>query len=497
VLRPVLLLAGCAVPLLAQEPGHPAVESMIPKIDALVERAFALGLTPALGVAVVMDGRTVYQRALGFADVERRVPATTETLWYVASTSKSFTGFGVALLEAAGELDLTAPITRILPNARWHPDVRPDELDLIAFLTHTHGLQGNGPVVMAAAFTGAVEERRWPELLQYHAPTGSRDLVYSNLGYNVAAMAIDAKRAEGWKAYVRRAVFEPAGMRETYAVVSGLDPARIAQPHQFTAEGTFARLPFEKRDVTMNSAGGHLSTLADLARWITVHMDGGMLAGRRVFPEAVVRRSHELLGRRDGRFAAFQRDGWGLGWDIGSYEGEPMVSRFGGYVSYRSHISFLPGRRVGVVAQVNGGPGSALTDLIAAYVYDLALGRPDADARAAELLAGAVETVERAKAGVAQDRARRAARPQTLPRPLTDYTGVFESPALGRVEWRLEGGALRARIGVLEPGVEVFDAAANQLRVQLPGSGEVVAFVFEGNGPATAVRFQGYTFTRR
>jgi hypothetical protein len=65
------------------------------------------------------------------------------------------------------------------------------------------------------------------------------------------------------------------------------------------------------------------------------------------------------------------------------------------------------------------------------------------------------------------------------------------------VEWRLERGVLRARIGVLDPAVEVFDAAANRLRVQLPGGGDVVEFVFEGNGPATAVRFQGYTFTRR
>jgi CubicO group peptidase (beta-lactamase class C family) len=493
--RRLLLLVACAGPLPAQS--HPPVDSMIPKIDALVERAFALGLTPGLGVAVVVDGRTVYQRALGSADLGRRVPATAETLWYVASTSKSFTGFGIALLEAAGELDLNQPITRLLPNARWHPDARPDELTLAAFLTHTHGLEGGGPVVMSAAFTGGVEERRWPELLQYHPPTGSRELAYSNVGYNVAAMAIDAKRPEGWKAYVQEAVFEPAGMRQTYARVSGLDPARIAQPHQFTAEGTFVPLPFEKRDLTMNAAGGHLSTLADLARWITVHMDGGMLEGRRVFPEAVVRRSHQLLARRDARFAVFQRDGWGLGWDIGRYEGDSMVSRFGGYVSYRSHISFLPGRRVGVVAQTNGGPGGSLTDFIAAYVYDLAAGRSDADARADERLAGAGPALERAREAVAQDRARRAARPQELPRPLTDYTGTFESPALGVLEWRVEGGALRARLGVLEPAVEVFDGAAGRLRVQLPGGGEVMEFVFEGNGPARAVRFRQHTFTRR
>jgi len=469
---------------------------MIPRIDAFVERAFALGLTPALGVAVVVDGRIVYQRALGFADVADRVPATTATLWYVASTSKSFTGFGVALLEAAGALDLTAPITGILPAARWHPDARPEQLDLIAFLTHTHGLQRDGPVILSAAYTGAVEERRWPELLQYHAPTGSRELAYTNLGYNVAAMAIDARRPEGWKEYLRRAVYQPAGLHDTYAVVTGLDPARIARPHRLTADGTFERQPFEKRDATMNAAGGHLSTLSDLSRWITVHMDGGMLDGRRVFPEAVVRRSHELLARRESEFAVFQRAGWGLGWDIGRYEGEPIVSRFGGYVGFRSHISFLPARRVGVVAQTNGGTAGPLTDFIAAYVYDLAAGRPDADARAEERLAGAAPALERARTAAREDRARRAARPQTLPRPLADYTGSFESPALGRMEWRVENGALRARFGVLEPAVEVFDAAAGQLRMQLPGNGEVVAFVFEGDGPATGLRFRDYVFAR-
>ena len=491
-----LLAIVTVLPLAAQAPTPVPVTAMVPKIDALVERVFALGLTPAMGVAVVMDGKTVYQRTLGMADADRRVAASDETLWYVASTSKSFTGFGAALLEAEGTLDLSAPVTRTVPHARWHPDAKPADLNLIAFLTHTHGLEGNGPLVLAAAFTGAVPEARWPELLQYHQPTASRQLAYSNLGYNVAAMAIDARRPEGWKAYIDRAVFQAAGMRSTFATLSGLEPARIAQPHDFTADGKFVALPFEKRDATMNAAGGHVATLADLARWIRVHMDDGMLDGQRVFPAAVVQRSHELLAGRPTRFAMFEREGWGLGWDIGTYQGDRMVSRFGSYASYRSHVSFLPNRRVGVVAQVNGAPAGPLTDMIAAYVYDLAAGRPDADQRVAQALEGAGPGAERMKNAVREDRARRAARSQALPRALSDYTGTFESPAIGRMEWRADGNALRLRWGVLEPGIEVFDAAAARMRVQLPGSGEVATFIFEGASPATAVRFRDYTLAR-
>jgi CubicO group peptidase (beta-lactamase class C family) len=494
--RALFLFITCTGTLAAQQPPHPPVEEMVPKIDALVRRVFALGLTPGLGVAVVIDGRTVYEEALGWADAGQ-ARATEETLWYVASSSKSFTGFGVALLEDAGALDLSAPITQILPQARWHPDARPDELTLAMFLAHTHGLNGNGPVVLNAAFTGAVPEARWPDLLAYHAPTGSRELRYSNLGYNVAAMAIDAVRPEGWKAYLRRSVFEPAGMHDTYMRVSGLDDRRIAKPHRLNAAGDFEGLPFEKRDITMNAAGGHLATLGDLARWITVHMDDGMLDGRRIFPGAVVQRSHEFLGRRDRTFVFFQRDGWGFGWDIGRYENDLMISRFGGYASLRSHLSFLPTRRVGVVAQTNGDPGFTLSDILAAYVYDLAAGRPDSDARVDERLQEVASAREQAVAEAAEDRATRVARQQPLPRPLTDYVGTYEGPALGRMVWRNDNGALLLRWGVLEPAVEVYDAEAGRFRVQLPGAGTVVRFTFEGDGPATSVRLFDYVATRQ
>ena len=85
--------------------------------------------------------------------------------------------------------------------------------------------------------------------------------MYSNFGYNVAAMVIDRVRPEGWRRYLDSAVYRPAGMRETYARLSGLDARRIAKPHVLNAAGGFTTLPFEKTDATMNSAGGHVATL--------------------------------------------------------------------------------------------------------------------------------------------------------------------------------------------------------------------------------------------
>jgi CubicO group peptidase (beta-lactamase class C family) len=482
-----LVIAGCRTPTVTNAVPDPRVAA----IDRFVQRAFALGVTPGLGVAVVSDGRIVYTSGLGHADLRAGIPVSDSTLWYVASTSKSFTGFGVALLEAAGEVDVGAPITTLLAQAKWHPDARPAELTLASFLAHTHGLT-SGPLVMSAAYTGAFTEDRFGELLAFNAPLPDRDLQYSNLGYNVASMAIAAKRPEGWKAYLDRNVFGAAGLNDIHHRVTGIPSRRIAKAHRLTADGGYATLPFLKRDLTMNAAGGHVASIRDLARWTILHLDEGKLDSRQIFPAQAIRRSHEILGRHNRQFAFFQRDGWGFGWDIGSYDGEPMVSRFGSYSGFRSHLSMLPARRVGVVAQVNAAPGWPLTDVIAAYAYDVFLGRGDADARGQTRLDSLAAQLQTRRAQLAR------ATPfvRTPPRPVADYTGRFESAELGVINIVAEDTGLRLRWGVLDVPLEVRDADKHIFGTVDFGGLSPIQFVFGGTGRADSLEVEGWRVPR-
>lgn len=497
----VVTLATCLVmtPLAAQGP-RPTPDDIARAVDSLASRVVASGVSPAFGVAVVMDGRTIFSKAYGWVDATNRIPANEQTYWYLASTSKSYTGFGVSLLAHQGTIDLAAPIATLLPGVRWPQGVDPNRLTLANFLSHTQHIT-SGALVQSAAFTGAIPEARWPELIQYLAPTGNEDMVYSNLGYNIAAMVIDRKRPEGWRRYLDSAVYKPAGMNETYARLSGLDDRRIAKPHALSATGGFSTLKFEKTDATMNSAGGHVATLRDLARWTIVQMDGGRIDGKQVFPAEAVALSHRLIARHtveaSRRFGPFAREGWGAGWDIGSYEGEPMVSRFGGYSSFRSHLSMLPRRRVGVVAQVNGPGASGATDIVAALVYDLDAGRPNAVARATERINALVAQLPAARQRVAAGDSVRRSRQRPLSRPLTEFAGTYHDDAFGTVTFTVDRGALRFRWGVLEGPTEVLDAEKDQLRIEIGGSGQVVAFRFDGPGGAKSVNLAGAEFRRR
>jgi CubicO group peptidase (beta-lactamase class C family) len=491
VLIPVSLVSGQST--------RPDAATVARAVDSLAARAVADGLAPALGVAVTMDGRTIHAKSYGMADVTGRVPVDDRTLWYIASTSKSFTGFGVALLANNGALRFDAPITTLLPNARWNPAIHPDSLTLAHFLSHTHHMSDQA-VVSSAAFTGEIPESRWPELIAVARPAPTNDLVYSNFGYNVAAMVIDRIRPEGWKRYLEQNVFLPAGMRDTYSRISGIDPKRIAKPHRFGADGRYITEPFYKTDATMNSAGGQIATLHDLARWTIVQMDSGRIDGRRVFPAEAVALSHRLIAKqtRDQakRFAYFDREGWGAGWDIGTYEGEPMVSRFGSYHSTRSHVSFLPRRRIGVVAMSSGGP-SVVTDIIAAFAYDLEAGRPEAYKRADDRMTELRKRLSDAPRAIAAEDSTRAARQRVpLGRPLTDFAGVYAEPSYGRVAFTVNDGRLAYRWGALYGPAEIYDATKGQMRIEIAGSGTVATFTFAGVGPARSLELQGVTFAR-
>ena len=173
-----------------------------------------------------------------------------------------------------------------------------------------------------------------------------------------------------------------------------------------------------------------------------------------------------------------------------------MVIRFGSYHSTRSHLSFLPRRRIGVVAMSSAGP-SVVTDIIAAFAYDLEAGKPDAHKRADERMTELRKRVSQGpKALAAEDSTRTARQRVPLGRPLTDFAGVYAEPSYGRIAFTVSNGRLAYRWGALYGPAEIYDATKGQMRIEIAGSGNVATFNFAGAGPARSLELQGVTFSR-
>lgn len=488
------IVAGLAAP--ASGLAQAGDEDLSVRLDAFIEAAMELEVAPGLAVAVVRGDDVLYLKGFGYADIETGRRVTPETVFYIASSTKSFTGLAAAILHERGELDLDAPLTRYLPDVELHEGLDPHEITLRDLLTHTHGIAGQGPVAFRSAYSGVHTHDQLVELLRYHRPAqNGRAFEYSNIGYNTASLAMDAKLGVGWKDVLRREIFDPLGMTSTTGYMSRVPRDRLAMPHRVEPEG-FSRLHYAKDDANMHAAGGLVTTAADLTRWLRANLNGGRVGGEQILSAWAIAESHRPQAEQDNAYMSFRRTGYGLGWNTGSYDGDPFTHHFGGFSGFHAHISFMPEHDVGVAILLNTSVGR-LAEMVSRYIYDSLNGKPDVEARYAEELERARGSAVQAREDIAADRARRASRSQDLPHPLEAYAGAYENELLGRIEFRVVDGKLEARMGRLWSAVEVYDAEKNMLRVELRGGGEVVPFLFgEREEMATGLRYLRQEFGR-
>lgn len=468
------------------------------EVDRFGRALVEAGLIPGMSIGVAIGDWVVHVNGFGIADMTAGRPVTGDTPFYIASTTKSLTALAAILAVERGDVDLDAPMVRYLPRARLPEGVARESIRVRDLVTLTHGLAGSGPVVLRTAYTGQFTTEQLLDLLRHHRPTGDQGTFsYNNLGYNLLGLVLESVYEESWKDVVDRLVLEPLGMSQTTARLSTLPPDVIAMPHAWTPNG-FAPAGLDKADANLHAAGGHFASARDLTRYVAAHLGDGVVEGRRALPAAPVRAARATQVPQNRRFGPYRRIGWGYGLDIALYDGDTLVSRFGSFGGYRSHVSFMPAHDIGVVVLVNGGgPAFDVADLMANYIYDRLLGKPGLEAR----YASHTDSIARWAAGNKRDLAEhleeRRSRLAPLPYPLEHYAGTYESPLLGRLEWRVVAGGLEMRLGVVRSRAEVFDAERNAVRVEVGGGGQVVTFAFaQGGGPARAVTLADAEFVR-
>jgi CubicO group peptidase (beta-lactamase class C family) len=464
------------------------------RIDRFAQRALAaFPEVPSLGLAVVRDGRTILTRGYGMRDRERQLPADAGTVYYIASSTKSYVGLLTAILAARGVVDLDAPIDRYLPEVRFENRT----VTLRTLLTHTAGIK-NDAIVMRTAFTGEHTQAALIELLG-KSETQEAKFAYDNIGYVAAGLVLERVTGKTWQELLASEVFGPIGMTRTTASMSAASGWPLAKPYDLGRDLTVQPIANLKNDNTMHAAGGIVTTPRDLALWLEANVNGGRVGGKQVIPAAAFAEAHkQQVTTPDSNWYRFRRYGYGLGWYHSEYEGATLLHHFGGFEGWRAHISFLPQQRHGVAAVVNtGGTGAQVRDLIAAYAYDVLLGKPNLDEAYTTHLAKMREEAEQQKTRIRADAEKRAQRTSMLSHTPQSYAGAYASAALGTLRLRVEGEALRASLGPLDAVLEPYTEPESARVELIPGTGEVLRFVFEGNADrATAVQYHDLVFPR-
>lgn len=322
-------------------------------IDAAARAALSSTGVPAASVAVVRDGKIVFVKAYG----EQRPgqPARTDAPYAIASVSKQFTAAAILILADQGKLSLDDRIVRFLPELTQAGDVTIRQL-----LSHTAGLRDWWPQDyvfddMTRLTTPAAILDRWAASPVDFTP--GTQFQYSNTGYVAAGLIVERVSGEPLITFLRKHVFDRAGMHPTDAD-NGL-PATAPQGYsRFGLGPVHPALPIAT-GWSFGSAG-LVMTAGDLALWDISMIDHSLMS--HVAYKAQQR--EQLLANGLGT-------GYGLGVNVDAVQGHRRIKHAGGYSGFFSENRVYPDDRAAIVVLANADFGDAQTNIADAIEQQL------------------------------------------------------------------------------------------------------------------------------
>jgi D-alanyl-D-alanine carboxypeptidase len=228
-------------------------------VSGYVERRQFVG-----AVLVARNGKVLFEKGYGMADVTWDVPVTPQTKFNIGSLTKQFTGLAILQLAQAGKLSLDDPISRYYKDAppAW------EKITIYHLLSHTSGLP---EVKNLSEFTKGIAQPYTPlELIAtfrdkpLDRPPGTKR-VYNNRGYYLLGYVIEQVSGVNYADYIEQHIFTPLGMKD-----SGYDSNVVVIKHRANGYGVEGKElhPADYVDWSIPyAAGGLYSTVDDLLRW--------------------------------------------------------------------------------------------------------------------------------------------------------------------------------------------------------------------------------------
>ncbi|HYR44305.1 MAG TPA: serine hydrolase domain-containing protein [Terriglobia bacterium] len=345
------------------------------QIDALFSK-FSNPKEPGCAVLVIKDGKPLFRKGYGVADLRSMHAIGPEINFRLASLTKQFTATAVMLLVRDGKLKYEDRLTDVLPDFPSYGKA----ITIRHLLNHTSGLM-DYENIMDKKYAGIPDEKipqikdaAVLELLKQQTgakfPSGTR-WDYSNSGYVVLAMIVERKSGMSFGDFLRERIFRPLEMDQTIAYERGKNEVtNRAYGHTLTS-GKWRETDQSSTSATLGD-GGVYTSLDDLEKWdraLTRHV---LLTEQEMAPALAppVARSAAPLQNPDGTLAP----DYGFGWFLDTHRGHRRYAHYGETVGFRTAIQRFPDDRLTVIVLANRAELDA--PALAESVADLYLGKP-------------------------------------------------------------------------------------------------------------------------
>ena len=351
------------VPLAEQ----PAVVDALTVLDLWIDRQLEYRQIPGLSLGIVYEGELIWTKGYGFADLEKKTPATPETLYRIGSVSKLFTSTAVLQLRDRGALGLDDAVSSHLPWFKLHsdaPDAQP--ITVRHLLTHTAGLPREGAFPYWTTHDFPTRDEliaAVPDQSAVYPPATTYK--YSNLGMTLLGEIVAAASGDEYEKHIREQIFLPLGMNASAVFPDDLKRARMATPYMRRMADGSRRVHDYYSTRAVAPAAEIVSSVTDLAAFAALHLqDGGDETVEKILKASTARemqRPHWVYPSWSG--------GRGLGFGISHRNGKTLATHGGWIGGNRAHLLLAPGERLAFIAMTNAD--DAAPHLFSYEAYDV------------------------------------------------------------------------------------------------------------------------------
>jgi D-alanyl-D-alanine carboxypeptidase len=351
-----ILAASLEAPAQDSKPNEPPKTFDVAAIDAHVAGVVREKGITGLSLAIVRDGKIALSKGYGKRSLEDGAPVEADTPFAAGSVTKQFACACILLLAEDGKLSVDDKVSEYFPDLS-----RAGDVSLYQLMTHTSGYPDYYPLdfvdrrlIKPIGVDALIKEYAGGKL---DFEPGAR-WSYSNTGYILLGRVVEKVAGEPFGAFLKRRIFEPAGMKNSTFDPSPGTPGLARGYTPFALEGLRPAIP--EAEGWLYSAGGLWASALDLARW-----DIALMGGRILKPESI-RLMTTPVTLSDGRIKDY-----GCGFNVRrDHNREGIVLSHGGAVSgFRASNTLIPGTKSALVLLINDEqPEPGLTQAIVALL---------------------------------------------------------------------------------------------------------------------------------
>ena len=336
------------------------------QIDSLVALTLKTFDVPGIAVGIIKDGKLIHAKGYGVRSLRTLQKVDENTLFGIASNSKAFTAAALGMLIDEDKLKWDDKVTDYIPEFKMYDPYVTEAFTIRDLLTHRSGLGLGAGDLMMFPDSSNFTRKDIIHNLRYLKPVSSfrTKYDYDNNLYIVAGEVVARVSGISWEEFIEQRIMKPLGMATSRASINRI-PNRdnIVSPHA-PVDGKVTAIDIEWSE-TANAAGGIVSNITDLSKWLIMQLDNGLYNGnKRLFSEAVHDDfwSPQTIINVSGpspyntHFAAY-----GLGWFLSDVKGYKQVTHTGGLAGIVTQITLIPELKLGIIVLTNQQSGAAFT----------------------------------------------------------------------------------------------------------------------------------------